>query len=305
MQKPNILTRPTNTYIISTSTTNYIQIVTTKTTKYNKWLTEKDYNMADTNKKLKIGMTECGCDPGIDMSWRTKFEIADGAILITKHITDKFINTVIEDNKRKPITIHASTTGWGGTIVEPNVPEYTIQLNQIVKLINAGFPADRIVLRIDPIIPSKGGFERVKNVLDGAIERNLLPGMRVRISIMDNYPHVIKRFKEHNIIPMYNGARQAPDELFQQLKEILEPYGKIGIIFETCAEPKLINTNYIEQTGCLSNIDLEKMGLPLYTETNKCTQRADCLCLPLKFQLILNRTPCPHKCLYCYWQDKK
>ena len=256
------------------------------------------------NKTLKIGMTECGFDPGIDMAWRDSIKNADGAILITKHITDKFISAVIEENKNVPIIVHATTTGWGGTVVEPNVPKYTEQLDQLKKLIDTGFPTNRIVLRIDPIIPSNGGMTRLQNVLNTAILMKLIPGIRIRISVMDNYPHVNKRFLAHGIKPMYNGERYAPDEVFDSLKKILTPYGEKDIIFEVCAEPKLIGLDCIKQIGCLSNTDLESMGLPLYTGGTKCQQRKECLCLPLKFQLIKKFTPCPHKCLYCYWQDR-
>ena len=252
---------------------------------------------------LKIGMTECGCDPGIDFSWIPALHDKDGAILITKNITDKFITHVIEENKRTPLTVHATTTGWGGTVIEPNVPPFEKQLNQIKKLINSGFPASRIVLRIDPIIPSDGGFVRVKNVLDKAISLKLIPGMRVRISVMDNYKHVIQRFKNHGIKPMYGGAWAPAKETFERLMEFLKPYGDKDIIFEACTEPKLTKVDYIKKIGCLSNTDLSNMNLPLYTKPFTSKQRTECECLPIKVQLIKNFTPCPHNCLYCYWKD--
>lgn len=255
-------------------------------------------------KKLRIGMTECGFDPGINMAWRKQLAAADGAILITKHVTDEFIKSVIEDDKKIPIIVHATTTGWGGTKVEPNVPVYETQLSQLKKLIDSGFPIEKTVLRIDPIIPTAKGFDLVQSILNRSLELGLLPKMRVRISVMDNYPHVIKRFKDNHINPLYDGKWSAPDEKFETLKTILKPYGDKGITFETCAEPKLKGTNYIKAIGCLSNTDLKLMGLPSYTKSGKNQQRKDCLCLPLKFQLIKNFTPCSHKCLYCYWKDK-
>lgn len=49
-----------------------------------------------------------------------------------------------------PIVVHCTCTGWGHTRMEPNVPDYKQQLSQMKKLIESGFPASRMVLRIDP-----------------------------------------------------------------------------------------------------------------------------------------------------------
>lgn len=103
---------------------------------------------------MRIGITEAG-DAGLDLSWVNKLDKIDGAVLITKNITDKFIDAVIA-NKDKLI-IHATTTGMGGTVIEPNVPDYKTQLTQVQKLIDRGFPKNRIIIRVDPIIPTDNG----------------------------------------------------------------------------------------------------------------------------------------------------
>ena len=67
--------------------------------------------------KYKIGATDGG-DAGLDLSWRDKMNTVDGAVLITKRITPAFIEAV----KDLPnVVIHATCTGYGGTVVEPNV----------------------------------------------------------------------------------------------------------------------------------------------------------------------------------------
>lgn len=43
---------------------------------------------------MKIGITERG-DASIDYQWKGKLPSVDGAILITKNLTDQFIDTVI------------------------------------------------------------------------------------------------------------------------------------------------------------------------------------------------------------------
>ena len=109
---------------------------------------------------MKIGITERG-DASIDYQWKGKLPSVDGAILITKNLTDQFIDTVIKcyENGDKLI-VHATCTGWGETDFEPNVPDYKTQLHQLKKLINKGFPADYCVLRIDPIFPTLFGLKR-------------------------------------------------------------------------------------------------------------------------------------------------
>ena len=41
--------------------------------------------------KYRIGITEAG-DAGLDLSWVDKLNDVDGAVVITKQITDSFIN---------------------------------------------------------------------------------------------------------------------------------------------------------------------------------------------------------------------
>ena len=137
---------------------------------------------------IKIGITERG-DAALDFSWYDKLNTVSGAILITKNITDEFIHRVMQayQNGYKLI-IHATCTGWGQSIIEPNVPPYHSQLSQLRKLIKKGFPLEQCVLRIDPIFPTSNGLKRVCEVLDMAFDMQLLPRMRVRISIFDEYP---------------------------------------------------------------------------------------------------------------------
>ena len=152
---------------------------------------------------IKIGITERG-DAALDFSWYDKLNTVSGAILITKNITDEFIHRVMQayQNGYKLI-IHATCTGWGQSIIEPNVPPYHSQLSQLRKLIKKGFPLEQCVLRIDPIFPTSNGLKRVCEVLDMAFDMQLLPRMRVRISIFDEYPHVKERFRKIGFAPIY------------------------------------------------------------------------------------------------------
>ena len=81
---------------------------------------------------MKIGITEAG-DPSINYEWINKVNNVDGIILITKNITDKFIEEILKV-KDKTI-LHCSCTGYGRTIVEPKLPTYQEQIKQLHKFL--------------------------------------------------------------------------------------------------------------------------------------------------------------------------
>lgn len=56
---------------------------------------------------MKIGITEYG-DAGVDLRWENKLGSLDGAILITKNLTDTFISKVGRHMKELPIIINFS-----------------------------------------------------------------------------------------------------------------------------------------------------------------------------------------------------
>lgn len=247
---------------------------------------------------MKVGITERG-DAGIDLSWKSKLNNVDGAVLITKNITNEFINTVM--SSKIPLIVHCTCTGWGGSSLEPNVPKFTVQLNQLKKLIGSGFPSNNCVLRIDPIFPSETGLSKVEQVLNTFLSMKLGVS-RIRISIVDEYKHVKERYKEHNWHPIYQN-RFYPDTV--QLKNVAAMLSKYPqLTFETCAEDKLamLCANVIS-LGCVSKKDLEIMRLstPDILKENP-QNRTGCHCLSCKTELLTNKHPCKNGCVYCYWQ---
>lgn len=256
---------------------------------------------------MRIGITERG-DAGIDMDWFPKVmcNYVDGAILITKNITELFIKNVMACHAAgKKIIVHATCTGWGGTMVEPNVPSYKEQIDRLSKLIQLGFPVRNCVLRIDPIIPSDKGLELMKKVIAHAEEKNILPEARTRISIYDEYKHVKERLHKAGYHSFYPGNQfYASDEQFKKVAAILSDY---DYIFYTCAEPKLFQygkSEQIKQTGCVSEQDLEILGIKVPDNMSVNMQnRHGCLCLSCKTELLTEKRQCPHKCIYCYWKN--
>ena len=90
----------------------------------------------------KIGVTEAG-DSGLDFSWTNKIDKTSMTVLITKSVNDKFIENVLKFKDK--IILHATITGYGNTIVEPNVKDYKWSFNQLQKLI------DKVLIKANSI----------------------------------------------------------------------------------------------------------------------------------------------------------
>ena len=252
---------------------------------------------------MKIGITEQG-DAGLDLSWVKKLSNVDAAILITKNLTRKCMDAILQAHKDSHrLILHVGCTGWGNSPVEPNVPHLTTQLDHAMELIQAGFPVQNVVLRIDPIIPTNNGLQAVKNVLDYAFRINLLPQARVRISILDEYKHVKRRLQDLGYASFYPGNNfQASWQEMQAVTNLLKTY---DLQYHTCAEPKLNSSEDIYvHSGCISCIDLDILGIskPDTTAVNP-QNRFGCLCLNCKTELLSHKCQCPNGCLYCYWQN--
>lgn len=249
---------------------------------------------------MRIGITERG-DAGRDLRWVHSITNVDGAILITKSITPEFIETVMDCNK--PLIIHCTCTGYGGTTLEPGVPTPSVQLHNLNCLVQRGFPTSNIVLRVDPIFPSDKGLAKAKMVLDmyAAMQIN----NRVRISIVDEYPHVRQRYAERGWNPLYGGNFYPSKEQVIKTAQLLKGYPMFS--FETCAERELAQTGQsigatIKEAGCISNADLALMNLPTINTSVNPQKRNGCLCLSVKTELLTERRPCPNGCVYCFWK---
>lgn len=250
---------------------------------------------------MKIGITERG-DAGIDLSWFQKLNTVDGVVLITKRITNAFINKVLEaHNNGHKIIVHCTCTGWGQSAFEPNVPDYKSQLNQLKSLIDAGFPEKQCVLRIDPIFPTEPGIKRVTDVID--YFESLNTGVtRYRISIYDEYNHVKDRLRKAGYNTCYDGFYASK----QQMSTVAAALTKYPHTFETCAEDFLASNfpNTFKCQGCISKTDADILGLKLPNNLSENgQQRTGCHCLTCKTELLTNKHRCPNQCIYCYWRD--
>lgn len=253
---------------------------------------------------MKIGITERG-DAGVNLAWVSKMNAVDGAVLITKNITETFKLHVLNLHRNgHKIILHCTCTGYGSTELEPNVPHYKVQLDSLKDLINRGFPANQCVLRIDPIFPSERGLEKVHEVLTyfGALFTGI---ERIRVSVVDEYPHVRERYRQRGWNPLYGGKFQANDSQLQLVIDNLAMYPQH---YEICAENRMYQLAVgkypylFDVAGCISNKDLEILGLSVIEMSINPQNRGGCHCLSCKTELLTERKPCPHGCVYCFWK---
>lgn len=252
----------------------------------------------------RIGITERG-DAGLDLSWRERLDSVDGAVLVTKNLTPAFTRALLEEyTAGRKLLLHCGCTGWGGTQIEPNVPHFHTQLQRLAELTRS-FPKALCVLRIDPIIPTDAGLGIVGHVLAEAKAFGLLgqEPIRVRISILDEYPHVRERLIARGLQPFYGGSFYAPKPMMDKAIETLNAlHEKYGVVFETCAELALTGPAF-ERIGCVSTRDLELLNLTVPENGAFNPQnRHGCLCLAGKTELLRRPRPCGHNCAYCYWK---
>lgn len=247
--------------------------------------------------RYKVGITEAG-DAGVDLSWIDKIREVDGVILVTKDVSGEQFQTAVLHNKEK-IILQATVTGYGGTIVEPNVITKEDQLTSLNTLVWKGFPKEQIVVRVDPIIPTAKGLIVAKNTIQMFAEHGYT---RFRISVIDMYPHVRRRFANAGLPLVYGGgfspSKNQLNMVDKMLQEVNKQYDTISI--EACAEPGL---SIPLQIGCISSKDLQLIGLTSDIENEGIGfQREGCMCYGGKTELLKNRKQCVHKCLYCYWK---
>ncbi len=243
------------------------------------------------NKEQYIGITETS-DPCFHLELFDNLFKAN--IIVSKNISNKLIDKLIE-HKNKCI-LHCTCTGMGGTKIEPFVPEIEQTAKQIKKLIDNGFPAEQIVLRIDPIIPTEKGVNTAINVIETFKELGI---KRLRMSFLDMYKHVKERFIDINIkIPYetFHADLKTRKEAFEKLSNKATECG--FTIIQTCGEPGF------DSTPCISQMDVDILGLTneIILEGNK-EQRTHCSCPANKKELIKDKPhQCNHKCLYCFWK---
>lgn len=245
-------------------------------------------NKTKLDKSQYIGMTETN-DPAFNLDIFDKLYI--GNIIITKRLTDKLIDKLIE-NKDK-IILHLTCTGLGSSKVEPLVPTMEHTYNKFKQLIEKGFPVKQVVLRIDPVIPTDKGINTAKNVLEKFKNSGI---KRIRFSIIDMYKHVKERFNKAGF-PISFETFHAPYKVRKRVYDMFKDFGENNNFdIEVCAEPGF------NSIPCLSQKDIDILGLSdKIILVGSAEQRQNCNCPSNKRQLIeYKANKCANNCTYCY-----
>lgn len=247
--------------------------------------------MSKLPEKQRIGVTEAG---EVAFALDVFDHLYAGNIIITKRLSTQVIDKLVE-NKDKCI-LHLTVTGHGGDILEPLVPRAEATRKKFNELMEKGFPIDHVVLRIDPVVPTPVGLAKAMKVValfkDSGIKR-------VRISLLDMYNHVKKRFKEAGLKDPYNTFHAPYSDRTYVYDRFVEAGNKYGFEVECCGEPG------IASVPCLSHKDIDILGLTGQIElVGSAEQRNSCRCPANKHELIRNKPQrCKHHCLYCFWRD--
>lgn len=254
--------------------------------------------MKQIKTSYKIGITEAG-DAGIDLSWTARVNSVDGLILITKQVTPEFITAAVSVAEKA--IVHTTITGYGGTRLEPNVPKPDKQRKAILDLVNAGFPKNKIVIRVDPIIPTPKGTAVAREQIVRMAQYGF---KRYRVSIIDMYWYVYNRFMESGLKSPYGSGFSPNDKqvarVDKMIKELRQEY---TLRIESCAE---IGLRSSIRSGCISRHDLKLLNFNHFEHPDfpdfPGYQRHGCMCYNGKTELLKSRTGCEHNCLYCYWK---
>lgn len=240
-------------------------------------------------------------DAGLDLSWQNRIGATIGSIIISKAANKKFEEALLKYQDK--IIYHATCTGLGGTIIEPNVPTVQEKLNHLLRLISLGFPPTHIVIRIDPLFPKPmvkyidetcgiNYITNLKIILDFAEQNGI---ERIRYSYLDLYPHALKRLKK-----LSRNFEIDKNYIFEYENEIQLETIKPGLLYGACCEAEVPPWHKV---GCISNEDLTVLGLfAKFSGYSK--QRLLCRCPGNKLELLNHNERCDHQCAYCYWKDK-
>ena len=119
----------------------------------------------------------------------------DSLVELNESLRKKVAEWNKDEEIRKAVELaeYNRTTGYGHSILEPNVPTPYKEFAAIMELVKAGFPMSRIVVRVDPIIPTEKGLSVAYHTMISFMEMGF---QRYRVSVIDMYPHARNRFKE-------------------------------------------------------------------------------------------------------------
>jgi hypothetical protein len=239
-------------------------------------------------------------------------------VLWTKHIQSLFcnpLNAFLQELKATDtqIFVHLTVTGLAGVIagndltrkpviLEPNVPSTQVSLNYLPDLIELTGNADRIRLRIDPIVKIKDSYGNMFSNLEyfeSIVNFSVIKGINhFTFSFLENGMHrkVDKRFSDKGLIILSPKS----DERIQIFKQMTMWEEKYKITLSACCVPGL------KTSRCIDGYLLEKLhNLQIPVSKKEPHSRPLCGCTE---SIDIGGWPpkiCHSGCLYCYSRPSK
>jgi len=222
-------------------------------------------------------------------------------LIITKDVGECYPIYEYCVNKEVPFLLHATITGFGGTKFESGVKPYYQSLLELKTLIDKGILlGNRVILRVDPLCLHSDFYEIIEIVK----ESKKLGITKVRVSILDYYPHVRTRLKEQSL-PYCSNFSLDKDTIESLIKDIYSITVLKGLTLYLCAEQVPDGLRWDKRVsirGCASIEEWKELGIDIKPRTRS-LQRKSCTCDAQKNDLLSGvKKGCDHRCLYCYWK---
>lgn len=112
-------------------------------------------------------------------------KLTDINIIRTKRINDDFIKFAILNKHR--LYLHVIINGQGSSDLEPKIPKVKDMFDNIVKLLEAGFDKNKILIVVDPIIQNGLGIK----------------SLELMMKVMLRYRGIRLRYIKFNLLPYY------------------------------------------------------------------------------------------------------
>lgn len=234
---------------------------------------------------LQIGITDTG-DAGFQLDWAQRMDQVHGAILITRVLTPEFLQALTPFPAR--VLIHVACSGYGGTVLEPNIPSLSWTRGRYTTLVETIRP-EQTVLRLSPIIPTPRGLSVAETVLKAFGDS---PVQRVRYRCLELFPGVVARLQAARLSDPYEGAAGPRPGQLLALHALLARWEQ-RFQFESCAEPD------DRAVGCLSTRDAEPLGFDPGALTPGSPVRRFCRCPANRVELLAAPSKCGQACLHC------
>ena len=164
--------------------------------------------------KLRVGIVKSG-EPSVDYSWTSKMDDVNFAVLRVRNLTDEFVRAVLPHKHKLLLCVVCS--GYGDTVVEPNIMDIQQQAFQLKRLVSMGFPKERVCLCVEPIIPTVKG---IKNFVKVVEEMHAFVSC-CSVDILKNTPLIQKRFAENKLPVLYGGEMYPSQAVWDKVDGVI------------------------------------------------------------------------------------